>query len=69
MCILCGDRVNLIECTYDFYNLDFSLSSTHFIDGMCMVALSPIAITVSGATIHSFVMGLLMSGYLFCSFF
>jgi hypothetical protein len=43
-------------------NRDFSWSSRHFIDGMCRVAPTLATITMSGVTLHMFVMRLLMSG-------
>ena len=39
-----------------------------FIDGMCVVALAPATITMSGATFHPLVIMLLMSGWYFAIF-
>jgi hypothetical protein len=45
-----------------------NLVSSACIDGMCVVALAPTAITMSGATFHPLVLTLLMSGWYFVVF-
>ena len=41
----------------------FSLSSKHFVDGMCVVALALTMTTMSGPTLHPFVMRLFLRGW------
>ena len=45
-----------------FMRGNLSVVYRFFIDGMCVVALAPATSTMSGATFHSLVMMLLMSG-------
>ena len=63
MCILCGDYVNLFECTFDFCDRELSIVSKFFINGMRVVTLAPAPNTMSGATIHPLAMMLLMSAW------
>jgi hypothetical protein len=46
-----------------------NLVSSAFMDGMCVVALAPVANTMSGATFHPLTMTLLTSNKYFLVFF
>ena len=62
MCILCGDYVNLSKCVHDCDVGSLSFVSNSAIEGIYVVALTPDASTISGATFHSLSLMLLMSG-------
>ena len=62
MYILCSNYVYLFKCILDICNRDFCFVFKFFIDGICVVALAPVARTISGAMFHPLDMMLLMSG-------
>ena len=68
VCVLHSKCVNLFKCVSNYYNQDFSMSARHFITGICVVALVPARITMSGAIFHPFVMKLFMIGWYFVVF-
>lgn len=52
--IECDRLCDMFGCIYIVITFFFSLSSKHFIDGMCVVALGSAAITTMGAIVHPF---------------
>ena len=63
MCISYGKMlICLTVFLFIFMTWSLSYVSKFFIDGMCVVALTPASRTISGATFHPFVVMLLMSG-------
>jgi len=68
-CAYCVATVLL--CLYVFFisvHEFFSFVSMHFIDGVCVVAFVLATITLTNATLHLFVMMLLISGWCFVIF-
>ena len=60
---LCGNHVDLFECIlYIFLAWSLSFVYDFFIDGMCVVALAPATMTMSGTMFHTLVVMMLMSG-------
>jgi hypothetical protein len=71
VCIVCGNCVDLFKYNlliFIFVTRSSGLVSKLFIDGICVLALSPATKTTSGATVHSLVVMLLIRCWYFAVF-